>query len=109
MREDDVALAEANRDIAPVGNMVVEGVTAEAGKTYIIDTCAVVDSGEDAAMSFRQHPSVLRRLGHDLHLSVVTASQAGLSQGKWPPEGTDNALVVPYHGDNLSGIHSNDA
>ena len=37
-REDDVAMAEANGDIAPAGNMVVEGVTAEDGKSYIIDT-----------------------------------------------------------------------
>ena len=38
-REDDVAIAEANRDNAPAGNMVVEGVTAaEDVKTYIIDT-----------------------------------------------------------------------
>ena len=36
--EDDVAMAEANRDIAAAGNMVVEGVTAEDGKAYIIDT-----------------------------------------------------------------------
>ena len=40
-RKDDVAMAEANRDIAPAGNTVVEGVTVEDGKTYIIDiyTC----------------------------------------------------------------------
>ena len=28
-REDDVAMAQANGDIAPAGSMVVEGVTAE--------------------------------------------------------------------------------
>ena len=37
-REDDVAKAEANRDIAPAGNMVVEGATARDGKAYTIDT-----------------------------------------------------------------------
>ena len=30
--EDDVAMAEANHDIAPACNMVVEGVTAEDRK-----------------------------------------------------------------------------
>ena len=37
-REDVVAVAEVNGDITPAGNMVVEGVTAEDGKVYIIDT-----------------------------------------------------------------------
>ena len=77
--------------------------------TFLTHIYAVVDSGEDAATSSRQHASVLRRLGHDLHLNVVAASQAGLSQGRPPPEGTENALVVPHYGDNLSDIRNNDA
>ena len=50
-REDDVAMAEAmaeaNGDIAPVGDMAVEEVTAEDEKSYIIDTYTVVGSGEN--------------------------------------------------------------
>ena len=34
-REGDVAMAEANGDIAPAGNMVVDGRTAEDGKVLI--------------------------------------------------------------------------
>ena len=53
---------------------------------------------------------MLQRLGHDLDLNVVTASQAGLSQGRPPPEGAENALVVPhYYGDIHSHIRNNDA
>ena len=52
---------------------------------------------------------MLRRLGHDLDLNVVTASLAGLSQGRPPPEGTENTLVVPHYGDILSHIRNNDA
>jgi len=117
-REDDIAMAEANGDIASADYMIERAeVTAEDGEAYIIDTFAVVDSGEDAATygedaatSSRQRPSVLRRLGHDLDLNAVAASQAALSQGRPPPEGTENALVVTVpHGDILSDFRNNNA
>ena len=95
-------MAESNSDIVPAVNMVVERVTAEDGITYRIDAYAVVDSGDDAATSSRQRPSVLRRLGHDPDFEVVAASQAGLSQGRPPPEGAEDALVVLHCGDILS-------
>ena len=80
--EDDVAMVASNGDIAPAGNMVIEGVTSKDGKTYIVDAYNVADFGEDAATSCRQWPSMLRRLGHDLDLNVVTASQDRRSQGR---------------------------
>ncbi|MEP5623240.1 MAG: hypothetical protein ABJP82_11750, partial [Hyphomicrobiales bacterium] len=80
----------------------------EDGKAYIIDTFAVVDSGEDAATSSRQRPSVQRRLGHDLDLNAVAASQDSLSQGRPPPERAENALVV-QHGDINSDFRNNNA
>ena len=89
------------------GNMVVEGLTTEYGKAYVIGTYAVVDTGEDAATSSRLHPSVVRRLRKNLNLNVVAAYQADLSQGRPPPKGTENALVVPHYGDNLSDIRNN--
>ena len=88
------------------GNMVVEGLTTEYGKAYVIGTYAVVDTGEDAATSSRLHPSVVRRLRKNLNLNVVAAYQADLSQGRPPPKGTENALVVPHYGDNLSDIRN---
>ena len=39
----------------------------------------------------------------------MAASQAGLSQGRPPPEGTQNALVVPPYSDIISDIRNNDA
>lgn len=77
---------------------------------FIINTNAVVDTGDDGAVASSTMPRRLRRLGATLadgepSLAQETAAEAAVRAGRPSPIGTDKALVLTHSGKFVSDFY----
>ncbi|CAN0140099.1 unnamed protein product [Ectocarpus sp. 12 AP-2014] len=98
--------AHGNREDDPTADGGIESTNDGPTAPFVIETNAVVDTGDDLAVAGAcNKPNRLRDLGRAMQtasggpsLAQAAAAQAAVLAGRPSPLGTDNALVLTHSG-----------
>ncbi|CBJ31141.1 conserved unknown protein [Ectocarpus siliculosus] len=97
--------AHGNREDDPTPDGGLESTNDGPTAPFVIETNAVVDTGDDLAVAGACKPNRLRDVGRAMQtasggpsLAQAAAAQAAVLAGRPSPLGTDNALVLTHSG-----------